>query len=169
MNALIRQMALSGLLLVSAGAALADVDVKYIQPEKFTDLPKVDWQRQQALDDIAEHFKDLGKTLAPGQDLNIEVLDVDLAGREHPNRFSLDRIRVRDGRGDWPRMHLRYTLTEHGQVVKSGDALLSDKSYMNHINMYPDDERLPFEKQMIDDWWENNLGRHAALASVQHR
>ena len=164
MKPLIRQLALAGLLLASAGAAVAKVDVSYVQPEKLTDLPLVPWQRQQALDDLAEHFKDLGKALAPGQDLKIEVLDVDLAGREHPNRFSIDRIRVRDGRGDWPRMHLRFTLSENGKSLKSGDAQLSDKSYMSHITMYPGDERLPYEKQMIDEWWEKTIGQPNAQA-----
>jgi hypothetical protein len=158
MNRFSRHLAIAGLLLLSAGAASAGVDVKFIDPDKFTDLPFVSWKKQQALDDIAEHFKDLAKTLPSGQDMTIEVLDVDLAGREQPNRFSLDDIRIMHGGADWPRMHLRYTLTDHGQVVKSGEAQLSDKSYADHINMYPSDERLRYEKQMIDEWWQKTIG-----------
>jgi hypothetical protein len=158
MNEVIREMTLAGALLLSAGAASAAVGVNFIAPEKFTDLPFTPWQRQQALDDIGEHFNELGKALPPGQDIKIEVLDIDLAGREHPNRFSAQDIRVMNGGADWPRMHLRYSLTQDGQVVKSGDAQLSDKSYMNHINLYGGDERLRFEKQMIDEWWEKTIG-----------
>jgi hypothetical protein len=29
---------------------------------------------------------------------------------------------------------------------------------MNHINLYGGDERLRFEKQMIDEWWEKTIG-----------
>jgi hypothetical protein len=29
---------------------------------------------------------------------------------------------------------------------------------MNHINTYPADERLPHEKQMIDEWWQQTIG-----------
>jgi hypothetical protein len=157
MNQLIRRLALAGALLLSAGAASAAVDVTYIQPEKFTDLPFSAWQREQALEDIAEHFKELGKALPPGQDLKIDVLDVDLAGRERPNRFSVHDLRVMQS-GDWPRMHLRYALSQDGQLVKSGEAKLSDMSFMDHINSYPSDVRLPHEKQMIDEWWRKTIG-----------
>jgi hypothetical protein len=150
-------LALAGLLLAVQGAASAAVVVNYIHDEKFTDLPRVPWQRQQALEDIAEHFEKLGKTLAPGQDLSIDVLDIDLAGREQPNRFTTESIRVTHGDVDWPRMHLRYSLIDHGKVVASGDAQLSDKSYSRHINGYPGDEHWRFERQMIDEWWRRTI------------
>jgi hypothetical protein len=150
-------LALAGLLLAMQGAASAAVVVNYIQDEKFTDLPRVPWQRQQALEDIAEHFQALGKTLGPGQDLSIAVLDVDLAGREQPNRYTTDSVRIIRGGGDWPRMRLRYTLSENGKPVRSGEAQLSDKSYSSRIKTYASDERLPYEKQMIDAWWRTTL------------
>ncbi|QJE02423.1 DUF3016 domain-containing protein [Massilia forsythiae] len=152
MNRRFRLLALAGLLLASQGAALAAVTVNYVDADKFTDLPRIPWQRQQVLDDLAEHFRQLGKTLPPGQDLVIDVLDVDLAGRERPNGFSTDAIRIRE-RGDWPRMRLHYAFTEGGRPVADGDALLSDRNYLNRIGTYPRDERWPAEKQMIDDWW----------------
>jgi hypothetical protein len=158
MNQPIRQVALAGLLALASAATSAAVEVTFIQPEKFTDLPFTPWQRQQALDDIAGHFKDMGKTLPPGQDITIEVLDIDLAGREEPNGFSAQNIRVMREGPDWPRMLLRYSLTQNGQVLKSGEAQLSDKSYMNHIKTYPGDERLRYEKQMIDEWWQQTVG-----------
>jgi hypothetical protein len=154
MNLVNRQLALAGLMLVSAGAATAAVDVKYIEPEKFADVPFVRWQREQALDDIAAHFNKLGKALPPGQDVSIEVLDIDMAGRESPN----EHIRVLRGGADWPRMHLRYTLTRDGQVLRSGEAQLSDISYHDHISNYASDERLHYEKQMIDEWWQKTIG-----------
>lgn len=162
MNRLFRQLSLAAPMLLAAGATWAGVDVTFVHPEKFTDLPSVAWERQQALDDIADHFKDLAASLPPGQDIKVEVLDVDLAGRERLTRFSNDPVRIRRGRGDWPRLRLHYALTQHGTLLKSGDALLVDNSYMDHINMYPDDERLRFEKQMIDAWWEQNIGPSTA-------
>jgi hypothetical protein len=158
MHQLIRQLALAGSLLLAAGGASAAVEVTFIQPENFSDLPFTSWQREQALEDIADHFKELGKALPPGQDITIEVLDIDLAGREHPNRFTLRDVRVVGNGADWPRMRLRYSLTSQGQVIKSGEAQLSDMSYMDHINTYPGDGRLRYERQMIDEWWRKTIG-----------
>ena len=146
----------------ASGAASAAVTVNYVHAEQFTDLPKTPWQRQQALEDISAHFQALGERLPAGQDLVIDVLDVDLAGREEPNQFALSGVRILRHQGDWPRMHLRYSLVENGQVLKSGDASLSDKSYGNRINPYPADARWPAEKRMIDDWWRATIVPDAA-------
>lgn len=143
--------------LAAPGLATAAVTVNYVHDAGFTDLPRTPWQRQQALEDISEHFQSLGKGLPAGQDLVIDVLDVDLAGREDPSRFGISGVRVLRHDGDWPRMRLRYSLIEGGKVRKSGDAQLSDKSYGTHVNAYPSTARLPVEKQMIDDWWRATI------------
>jgi hypothetical protein len=155
----IRIAALLGMGLVAgAGAASAAVTVHYVQPERFTDLPRAPWQRTQALDDFRKHFETLGAALPPGQDLAIDVLDIDLAGREQPNGLGSDELRIMRGGADWPAMRLRYTLSEGGKVVASGTAQLSDKGYADHINTYPRDARWPYEMQMIDEWWKKTFG-----------
>lgn len=151
------KLALAGLCLLLAGAARAGVTVNYIHADQFSDLPREVWQRQQALDDFAEHFRELGKDLRPGQDMVIDVLDIDLAGRERPVRFGHDPIRVLNEGADWPRMHLRYTLSDHGRTIASGDVQLADKSYTDHINDYPHGSRWPYEMQMIDTWWRKTI------------
>jgi len=156
MNGRVRKLACAGLLLAAQGAAMAGVTVNYVDAEKFTDLPRIQWQREQALEDIAEHFKELGKNLGPERELVIDVLDVDLAGRERPNAFTTDSVRIRQ-RGDWPRMHLRYSITEMGRVVAQGEARLSDRNYLQDLTTYPRTERWPAEKQMIDDWWRKTV------------
>jgi hypothetical protein len=143
----------AALLSLAAASASASVVVQYIQPENFTDLPHVAWQRQQALDDLSEHFQALGKTLPAGRDLSIEILDVDMAGREQPNGLTVEPLRVMRGAGDWPAIRLRYRLSEGGTVIASGEAQLSDRTYQSRINGYSRDERWRYEKQMIDDWW----------------
>jgi hypothetical protein len=62
------------------------------------------------------------------------------------------------GAADWPRIQLRFSLEQNGQVLKSGEAQLSDMNYLNHINRYFDGESLRYEKQMIDDWFEKTIG-----------
>jgi hypothetical protein len=154
----IHTLALAGLLALVAGSASAAVTVNYVAPDKFTDLPFVTWDREETLKELTEHFTWLGKSLAPGQDLRIDVLDIDLAGRMIPNARMGRDLRILSGRADWPRIELRYSLEQNGQVVRSGEAKLSDMSYLDHTTRYFDSEPLRYEKQMIDDWFEKNIG-----------
>jgi hypothetical protein len=158
MKPVIRQLALAGLFLLSAGAASAAVKVTYNHPENFADLPFSTWDREDVLKQLTDHFNKLGKALPPGQDLDVEVLDVDLAGREYPGRSTGRDIRVMRGGADWPRIHLRYSLVANGNVIKSGDAKLSDMDYLHRIGHYMDGDALRFEKEMIDQWFEKNIG-----------
>lgn len=153
----LRHLAFAAALLAAHGIAMAAVTVNYVHDAQFSDLPRTPWQRQQALEDISGHFQALGKDLPAGQDLVIDVLDIDLAGREEPNRFALSGVRILHHDGDWPRMRLRYSLVADGKVLKSGEAQLSDKAYGNRVNGYPSDARWPHEKRMIDDWWRATI------------
>jgi hypothetical protein len=157
MKPVLRQLALAGLFLLSAGAASAAVKVTYHQPEKFADMPFASWDREQTLSLFTDYFNQLAKALPPGQDMDIEVLDIDLAGREYPGRTGRE-LRVLRGDADWPRMHLKYSLLQDGAVVKSGEAQLSDMNYLYHLSRYSDGDTLRYEKQMIDDWFEKNIG-----------
>jgi hypothetical protein len=158
MKLMLRQLALAGLFVLSAGSARAAVTVSYNHPENFSDLPFASWDRTEALDELTRHFNKLGTMLPPGQELKIDVLDVDLAGREYPGRRSGRDIRILRGEADWPRILLHYSLEENGNVIKGGDAQLSDMMYMTRINRYADGGQLRYEKQMINDWWEKNIG-----------
>jgi hypothetical protein len=158
MKSRMQKMALAGLFGLAAGSAGAAVTVTYVQPERFTDIPFVTWEREDTLKALSEHFTKLGNSLPPGQDLRIEVLDVDLAGRAIPNARLGRDIRVLRGRADFPRITLRFSLEQNGQVLKSGEAQLSDMSYLDHVNRYFDGEPLRYEKQMIDDWFEKTIG-----------
>ena len=151
-------LALAGLLALVAGSASAAVTVTYVAPETFSDIPFVPWEREEALKELSDHFTKLGQSLPPDQDLRIDVLDVDLAGRLIPNANRGRDLRVLHGRADWPHMELRYTLEQNGQVLKSGEAKLSDMNYLDHTTRYFDSEPLRYEKQMIDDWFEKTIG-----------
>lgn len=149
--------ALAALLALAASGASAATTVNYIQPEHFTDLPFTPWERDNVLQQITDHFTKLGKELPPGQDLRIDVLDIDLAGREIPNASQGRDIRIMKGSADWPRMHLRYAVEQNGQVIKSGESQMQDMDYQNHLNRYFGSEPLRYEKQMIDDWFEKTV------------
>jgi hypothetical protein len=157
MKPMIRQLAFAGACLLLAGSALAGVTVNYVQPDKFADLPFTPWEREDVLKGLTEHFQKLGEQLPPDQNLTVDVLDVDLAGRLHPGMRSGRDIRILQGGADWPHMRLHYTLEAGGSTIASGDAELSDMMYMQRLNRYSSGEPLRFEKQMIDEWFNKTI------------
>ena len=157
MNTLLKNVALAGLFLLSAGGASAGVTVAFSHPENYQDLPFAPTDREQVLKDLGEHFAWLGKDLPPGQDLKVEVMDLDMAGRIHPNFRGRSDIRILRGGADWPHMVLRYRLESNGQVIAGGEDQLSDMNYMDRINRYSDGDTLRYEKRMIDDWFKKKF------------
>ncbi|HEU5434826.1 MAG TPA: DUF3016 domain-containing protein, partial [Telluria sp.] len=82
--------------------ASAAVTVTFVQPEQYRDLPFSPIDREHVLRDMGEHFAKLESALPPGQDLKVDVLDFDLAGRMSPNTRAGQDLRVLRGRADWP-------------------------------------------------------------------
>jgi hypothetical protein len=157
MTSTIKRLALAGVLALAAGAASAAVNVTYVHPENFYDLPFATWERDEMLGQLTDHFTELGKSLPQGQDLRIEVLDFDPAGRIIPNARAGRDLRVLTGRADWPRMELRYAIEQNGQVIKSGEAKLSDMNYQSSSLRVSDNQVLRYEKKMIDDWFDKTI------------
>jgi hypothetical protein len=157
MKSLMQKMALAGLFALAAGSAGAAVSVTYVQPDRFSDVPFVTWEREDTLKTLTEHFTWLGRGLPPGQDLRIEITDVDLAGRAIPDARAGRDLRVLRGQADWPRIELRYAVEENGQLLKSGEARITDMNYLGHTNRYFDGEPLRYEKAMIDEWFEKTI------------
>ena len=153
MKTVIRHLAAAGLLALAAGTASAGVTVNYIEPDRFSDVPFASWERDETLKELTEHFARLGAQLPPGQDLRIDVKDIDLAGREYPTRGVRDLRVVRSNGADWPRIDLHYTVEQDGRVLRSGDAQLRDMAFMDRIGRANDSDTLRFEKRMIDDWF----------------
>lgn len=159
MNTLIRTLAIAGVTaLTSLSATAGQAVVTFMHPETYTDFPGMDADRQELQKKFADHFIKQAAKLPASQELKIEILDIDLAGEVRPGfRFPRD-IRVLKGRVDWPKMTLRYTLTDNGQVVKSGEEKLSDMAYMQRTGRYYQDDPLRFEKKMVDDWLRERFG-----------
>lgn len=145
------------LALLASGAAWADVSVTFVKPEEFIDMPRSPIERERLQKDFAQYFASLDKQLPAGQNLKIEVLDIDLAGQLWPRRSGGEDIRIMRGGADWPRMHLRYTLEENGQVLRSGDDELSNMMYQQRMSRHSDSDPLRYEKQMIDEWFGKTI------------
>ena len=141
-------------LVLGAGSANASVTVDFTQPDRYVDMPFAPWDKDRVMKELQAHFNKLGGQLPTGQDLKVEVVDIDLAGRIEPNlRFGHD-IRVMKGRADWPAIELRYSIESQGKVLRSGDVRVDDKSYLDHINRYSANESLRYEKRMLDEWFK---------------
>lgn len=159
MNILIKQAALAAMLLMVAGAAAAGATVTYKEPEHFSDVPYAPWERERLLKALTAHFDVLAARLPPGQTLAVEVTDLDLAGRIYPHRFNAPiDLRVLNGGADWPHMTLRYTISEGGKVLKTGEERLANMSYLQRQNRYRNDT-LKYEKQMLDDWFKEAIAQ----------
>lgn len=143
---------LAALAATPAAHAAGQVQVKWIEPEKFADAGRGTLDRERTLDALAEHLKGLGQKLPDGQTLSIEVTDLELAGELEPfGRFHQD-VRVLRGRADWPRISLRYSLSDGTRTLARGDADLSDPNYLFRSLRSTRTGALAYEKRMLDDW-----------------
>jgi hypothetical protein len=157
MKTVVRSLALASLFLLSAGGASAGVTVVFSNSENYSDLPFASGDREEVLNEVSAHFAHLAAALPAGQELKVEVLDIDLAGRIEPSTRGTQEIRILRGGADWPHMHFRYTLEAGGQVLSSGDERLSNMTYLDRMNRYPRRESLRYEKQMLDEWFRNKF------------
>jgi hypothetical protein len=145
-------------LLLGAGHAGAAVTVTFTQPENYVDMPFAPWEKDVVMKDLRGHFDKLGAKLPQGQDLKVEVLDIDLAGQIEPRSRGTHDLRILRGRADWPMIQLRYSIESQGKVVKSGEARVNDMNYLqNQISRYSANEPLRYEKRMLDDWFKTVL------------
>jgi hypothetical protein len=141
---------------VSTAHAAGTVAVNFVKPDDYADIGRSAWDREQALATLKEHFDGLAKRLPDGQTLSIDVLDVELAGRQDP--FVFNGARVMKGRADWPHMVLKYELRGTSGVLKAGEARVSDMGYLivgpsSRFAYGP----LPYERQMLTRWFDESI------------
>lgn len=148
-------LAAAALLALPAHAA-GQVEVKYVEPEKFMDIGFGSFERERNQASLDQAFQRLAAQLPTGQTLKIEVLDVDLAGEVHPG--SVRDVRVLRGGVDWPRIQLRYSLQAGDATIKTGEQRLSDVNYMfGGRAIGPRDGALPYEQRLIDRWFSDTF------------
>ena len=141
--------------LISLGLPLSvmagEVEVSFVQPERYTDIGFGQTTRQRNLKTLSDHMSGWGSALPASQRLEIQVLDVDLAGLERPvGRDPF--VRVLTGKADWPRMRLRWALREGQAVVASGEEQLSDMGYAHRLALGDRNQPLYHDLRMLDDW-----------------
>ena len=151
MKNVILKLAVSGALALGVGSAGAEVVVNYVQAERFADLPSVQQEREQILKELTSHFAKLAAQLPQGQNLLVDVEDIDMAGREIPGT-STKKVRSISG-VDWPRIELQFEIESNGQIVRSGQVALRDMAFSSRSTRYHDGDALRFEKRLLDEWF----------------
>lgn len=129
--------------------------VAFRDAEHYTDIARYGDQREAAAIKarLARHIEWLAqKELAADQTLAVEVLDVDLAGHLEPWRFGFHDIRILR-QVTWPRITLRYSLSESGRILLQSGETVSDVNYLDRTGYYFASDVLRYEKRMLDDWF----------------
>ncbi|UFM64744.1 DUF3016 domain-containing protein [Paracoccus sp. MA] len=163
---MLRILCLSLALGLAAPAAMAGpaapaegrVTVTYVAPETFRDREfRRERSRVSALAEFDRWFAELGARYLPaGQSLQVEVLDIDLAGESEPWRSGFHDVRfLRDITP--PRIHLRYRLLQGGAVVRAGEERLTDMNYLSNPRGHGDGRRFVHDKLMLQGWFRKTF------------
>ncbi|MFT7005949.1 MAG: hypothetical protein ACJAXJ_000451 [Colwellia sp.] len=142
-------------------ANAATSEVTWIGYEKYRDIqPGSEGRkhfRERTFKDLEKHFAQLAEKLPEGQVLNIKVTDVDLAGDTHIGGISQIRI-IKEMY--FPRMNFSYELVNaDNSIVRSGDVVLKDMSFMMGSNLKYRNKSLGYEKVMLDDWFTETFDK----------
>jgi hypothetical protein len=142
--------------------ALAGVSVRFVNPERFTDAGSSGFRSADAgvLAELKAHLQRLGgRFLAPGQNLTIDILDIDRAGMDEPWRGGgMGDVRIMRGATP-PRIRLHYLLNEKGTRARSGEETLTDINYQMNPSARFGGDRLVYEKALLDDWFRRMFPR----------
>jgi hypothetical protein len=156
---------LFALLLVPNVGAAADppVAVRFVHPDRYADANLHGGfgaaARAPTLDAIAKILREQGaRHLRAGQSLAIEILDIDLAGRIEPWNVASPGLRVMRP-VDWPRIKLRYVLTDGGKAAPPVEAAVSDQEYLQRADIRRADDPWRYERAMLAAWFDRQFGR----------
>jgi hypothetical protein len=138
-----------------SASANASITVRFVGAERYSDAEVgSNGSRKKTLAELRRTFDALGtRYLAPGQELAIEVLDIDLAGERLPNRGGETRIVTG---ATPPRIRLRYTLRERGRLVRRSEETLTDSNFQMSSAARSGD-RLGYEKELLADWFRTQF------------
>ncbi len=151
----------STLACVAVPAHAATVDVKFPQPQTYSDSGQDTATRDAVMKGLAAHLQQLGSTLPSSQALTVEILNIDLAGEMRPFGRVWPDVRVMRGQADWPAITLRYSLREGSAEISSGQEQVVDMNYLvsSHFRAADDGHALRYERRMLSRWFDERFGR----------
>jgi len=144
----------------SAATSGSNVSVTYVNPDKFAENRFFGMQdRFNHVDYLAELkaylIKRGAKIIPPGQHLQVNITDIQLAGAYEPGRGpQSDHIRMmRDSYP--PRIDLNFQLTDqNGKVLREGKRVLRNLNYLQSGLSTPGARTgsLYYDKALLDSW-----------------
>jgi hypothetical protein len=143
--------------LPAAAIATGTVEVKFVQPEKYTDIGWTQIDRELAIGQVRHSLESLGSKLPDGETLRVDVLDVDLAG-EIVRGGGRD-LRVLKDRADGPRLTLHWERVVGGRTVQSGEDRLTELSYRvgGLTSQRLDVRDSPYVWPMLTRWYDERF------------
>lgn len=145
--------------LTSPLLAHGQVTVQFVQPETYFDSGSYGYDSERNLAELEKYMQKAGGScLKEGENLELRVLDIDLAGRDewwHGPGYNPRIMREIT----WPRMEIAYLwLDAGGQPIAQGQERVSDMNYLMHSSyLRSSSTRLPYEKAMLKDWFQQRF------------
>ncbi|MBA6392341.1 DUF3016 domain-containing protein [Colwellia sp. BRX10-3] len=139
-------------------AQAAQVEVKWTNPDKYTDVDAGEEHRQHFKDRtfkvLEKHFAKMAELLPEQQKLIFDITNLDLAGDVD---FNAKRIRiVKDI--FFPRIEFSYQLLNaDNTVVKSAEVSLKDMGFLMSNGLRYRNQTLGYEKEMLDGWFNKTF------------
>ena len=143
-----------------SGPAAAQVSVRYVAPERFTDAENrigTGLTLRVTLAEMTRILQELGRRyLPPGETLDVTVLDIDLAGIEQPAFGTAQALRVvRDASP--PRIRFAYTLRRGGRTLAQGEESLTDINFLLNPGARFSTGPLTYEQELLRDWFRRRF------------
>ena len=144
----------------SEGMLPARVQVTWAPPDQLTEvkgnpfryglLRPEDWMK--TLGDYMRIRAD--RVLPPGQQLQITIDDITLAGSFEPWRSPvLDDVRfIKDIYPPRLRLHYKLMASDGSTLRESGEVRLIDMAFLQHAGLPTETDLLRYDKRQIDDW-----------------
>lgn len=156
----------NGILSADAPRALPEsgpVSVTWNDPATFTEFRNSSnrWAAAEGdwLQDLAKHMRKRAvQQLAPGEHLELNIVDIERAGQYEPwHRPGMQDVRiVRDMFP--PSMTVAFRLHDAtGAVVDEGERKLIDQAFLTNASPINVTDPLRYEKRMIDNWLRREL------------
>ena len=163
-TARVRRIFLACLCLYMSSALLADVEITWVEPEKFRDIRGGDVNQRrfqnQVVAVLTAYFEEAAMEILPvGQNLQLFITDVDLAGDVEYFffRFPFGVRVMRDVY--FPAIQFNYVLSDkEGRIISTGEENIKDMGYLYSGRRSINNPPFDYEKRMIDDWFRKSFG-----------
>jgi hypothetical protein len=145
--------------------AYGQVTVQFVRPETYIDSGNYGYDSARNLADLEKYMQSVGTScLKAGENLELRVLNIDLAGRYewwHGPAYGPRIMREIT----WPRKEITYSWHDAaGQPIAQGQEWLSDMNYLARSSYVRGNlTSLPYEKAMLKDWFQRRFCDKATL------